>query len=120
MRAKRAYSGSIIAEDDYDGLFRRVKKFVTKRGVEAAPADGGNTTVHFYHAGWRIVETRNGSDQTTAQYVWGVGLSELTGETPIPPMAMDRNLDPGTDNDCLESGDERYTYLRRRTSAWWR
>ena len=45
VRAKRAYSGSIVAEYDYDGLFRRVRKYVTKQGVEEAPGDSGNTTV---------------------------------------------------------------------------
>ena len=34
--------------------------------------DGGNTTVRYYYDNkWRTVETRNGSDQTTYQYVWG-------------------------------------------------
>jgi hypothetical protein len=48
----------------------------------------GDTTVHFYHGGnpsrdrqgavgglarWNIFETRNGSNQSTRQWLWGLG-----------------------------------------------
>ncbi len=38
-----------IAEYEYDGKNRRTQKTVTNSGVEAAPNDGGNTTLHYYY-----------------------------------------------------------------------
>jgi hypothetical protein len=61
---------------------------------------GGNTTVHFYYCGtgfqpvnWNICETRNGSSQATAQYVWG---TQYTDEL----VFVDVNGVPTIDNDC--------------------
>jgi hypothetical protein len=61
-----------VAEYNYDGKGRRVTKTVTNSGVSDTAGDGGNTTVHYYYDNkWRIIETRNGSNQTTRQFVWG-------------------------------------------------
>jgi len=73
-----------IGEYEYYGDMRRSKKTVSNHGPEVVANDGGNTTVVFYYAGWgnmgsigvspvrwSICETRNGSNQTTFQYLWG-------------------------------------------------
>ena len=72
---------TVVATYAYDAANRRTKKVVSNCGVEVVPNDGGNTTVHFYYGSpspdrqggvpWNVLETRNGSDQTTWQYVWG-------------------------------------------------
>src|SRR5437867_3004493 len=79
----------------------------------------GKTTVHFYYDNqWRIVETRNGSNQTTRQWVMG---TQYTDEI----VFMDVNGDPTTGNDANpdnntngESGespaDHRYFYQQDR------
>ena len=107
-----------IAAYEYDGKNRRTMKTVTNCGIEETPNDGGNTTVHYYYAGmggtavsavgWNICETRNGSSQTTCQYVWGWQyVDEL--------VMIDRNGDPTESNDCdpddqsgESTADERY------------
>jgi len=79
---------------------RRAKKVVQNCGTEHLAGDGGNTTVHFYYCGtgfqpvnWNICETRNGSNQATAQYVWG---TQYTDEV----VFVDINGSPVSDNDC--------------------
>ena len=69
---------TVVATYAYDAANRRTKKVVSNCGVEVVPNDGGNATVHFYYGGlagtpggWNVLETRDGSDQTTWQYVWG-------------------------------------------------
>ena len=47
----------------YDGLGRRICKMVANSGDH----DG---TLHYYHDGQRMVESRDGSDQVLPQYVW--------------------------------------------------
>ena len=98
-----------IAAYEYDGRNRRTMKTVSNCGVEDTANDGGNTTVHYYYSDkWQILETRNGSSQTTFQYVWGTQyVDEL--------VMIDRNGDPTESNDCdpdEQSGestaDERY------------
>ena len=67
---------------------------------------------------WQILETRNGSNQATRQWVYG---TQYVDE----PLLMDVNLEPGTDNDCdpdNETGsesssgtnDRRYVYHQDR------
>src|SRR6185369_11986578 len=56
--------------------------------------NGGDTTVHFYYdSQWRIVETRNGSKQSTRQGVMG---TQYTDEI----VFIDVNGDPTTGNDA--------------------
>ena len=79
---------------------RRSEKIVTNCGTEIVSGDGGNTTVRFYYCGtgfqpenWSICETRNGSNQTTFQYLWGTQyIDEL--------IMIDKNGDPTESNDC--------------------
>jgi hypothetical protein len=81
-----------VALYEYFADNRRSEKIVQHSGAEVVENDGGNTTVRFYYGGgvarppsagpggagfqpagsrWNILETRNGSDQATFQYVWG-------------------------------------------------
>ena len=115
---RRVDDETTVAEYEYDGDDRRVEKVVTNCGVEDTPNDGGNTTVEYYYggvaanvssaAGWNVFETRNGSSQTTFQYVWGTQyIDEL--------VMIDKNGDPSESNDCdpddqsgESTADERY------------
>ncbi|MCG3126249.1 MAG: hypothetical protein CHACPFDD_01079 [Phycisphaerae bacterium] len=99
---KSRYTGgttqTTFATYAYDGANRRTSKVVTNNGVEVYPNDGGNTTVNFYYDDqWRIVETRNGSSQTTWQHLWGTQyIDEL--------IWLERNGDPTIGNDTDPDG----------------
>ena len=113
---RRVDDETTVAAYEYDGRNRRTMKTVSNCGVEDTPNDGGNTTVHYYYSGgagvspanWNICETRNGSSQTTFQYVWGTQyVDEL--------VLIDKNGDPTESNDCdpddqsgESTADERY------------
>ena len=102
-----------VAEYEYDGRSRRTKKTVTNSGMEETAGDGGNTTVHFYYdSRWRILETRNGSDQPTRQWAWG---TRYTDEL----LFMDVNAAPATSTSCAPDEldndyDRRYFYHQDR------
>ncbi len=89
-----------VALYEYFADNRRSEKIVQHSGAEVVENDGGNTTVRFYYGGtdpagsrWNIVETRNGSNQATFQYVWGTQyIDEL--------VLIDKNLAPEIDVDC--------------------
>ncbi|GAG19149.1 unnamed protein product, partial [marine sediment metagenome] len=77
----------VIATYEYDGLFRRIEKTVTHQGtgvVHGSDADGntgiqaGNRHEHYFWRGtgvspvnWRLIETRDNSDNTLNQFVYG-------------------------------------------------
>ncbi|MBU0637658.1 MAG: hypothetical protein KKB50_02245 [Planctomycetes bacterium] len=121
---RRVDDETAVAAYEYLGDNRRASKTVTNCGTEEATNDGGNTTVHYYYAnqnpkrqrgaGWSIRETRNGSSQTTAQWIWGTQyVDEL--------VMTDVNGDPTESNDCdpdEQSGestaDARYFYHQDR------
>ena len=116
---RRPDDTTTVAAYAYDGKNRRTKKVVSNSGIEETSGDGGDTTVHYYYSNrWQILETRNGSDQATRQWVYG---TQYVDE----PLLMDVNLEPGTDNDCdpdNETGsesssgtnDRRYVYHQDR------
>jgi YD repeat-containing protein len=56
--------GSTVVTMAYDGLGRRISRAVQN----SADLD---CTYHDYYAGQRVIETRNGSNQTLKQWVWG-------------------------------------------------
>jgi len=107
-----------IGDYEYYGDNRRSRKTVTNHGPEVGANDGGDTEVRFVYAGWRpsgdtmfrwsIVETRDGSNQTTFQHLWGTRyIDEL--------IWIEKNGDPaeGDDTDPDEqmgesTADERY------------
>jgi hypothetical protein len=102
-----------VALYEYFADNRRSEKIVQHSGAEVVENDGGNTTVRFYYGGgvarppsaglggagfqpagsrWNILETRNGSDQATFQYVWGTQyVDEL--------VLIDKNLEVTVDSD---------------------
>ena len=53
-----------VADYDYDGTGRRIKKVVSNAGDR----DG---TEYYYYAGQQMIETRNGSETATQQFVFG-------------------------------------------------
>ena len=72
-----------------------------------------DTTVHFYYDNrWRILETRNGSNQPTRQWAWG---TQYVDE----PLFMDVNDSPTTSTSCApdesdSDDDRRYFYHQDR------
>ena len=96
---RRVDDETTVAEYEYDGDDRRVEKVVTNCGVEDTPNDGGNTTLHFYYSNrWQILETRGGSNQTLAQYIWGMRyVDEL--------VMIEVNENPGTNNTANKDDD---------------
>jgi RHS repeat-associated protein len=101
VEAQRVSGGdtTTVASYAYYPDNRRAEKIVQNSGPEIVENDGGNTTVRFYYAGidpatsrWNIVETRNGSNQATFQYVWGTQyVDEL--------VLIDKNLEVTVDSD---------------------
>jgi len=61
---KTYHEGSTISTSLYDGRGRRIRKQITNSGDQ-------NYTYIYYYDGYRIIEERNGSDQTIKTYVWG-------------------------------------------------
>jgi len=57
-------SGSVVTENTFDGLGRRIIHQVKN----CADLD---STYHQYYDGQRMIETRNGSDQVLQQLLWG-------------------------------------------------
>ena len=82
-----------IAEYEYYGDNRRSQKTIQNCGDEVVENDGGDTAVMFYYDNkWRIVEMRDGSNQTTYQYLWG---TRYTDEL----IWIEKNGDPTESND---------------------
>ena len=88
----------------------------TKIGGEIT--DSGSNRAGLSQAAWNIVETRNGSNQTTYQYVWG---TKYTDEL----ILIDKNLDPTVDNDAdadtaaeVTAGAEDARYLVYQHRNW--
>jgi RHS repeat-associated protein len=116
-KAQRYADGdtTTIATYGYLPDTRRASKVVEHCGIEAVANDGGDTTVHFYYSKkWQIVETRNGSNQSTRQWVWG---TQYVDEV----ILMDVNGNPGNSNDCDpdytpqgDGQDRRYFYHQDR------
>ncbi len=112
-------AATTIATYAYDGLNRRASKVVSNQGDEVVANDGGNATVHFfYDDDGRLLETRNGSNKATGQFV----RSKRHGSELI---CWDRNGTADTTNDCDEdtsgtgdssgiAGDQRYFYHQDR------
>ena len=96
---------------DYDG-----DRTLVRRGLrrdECVANDGGDTEVRFYYdRQWRMVETRNGSSQTTMQMLPGTQYTdewvwiEVNGD---PTLDNDTSPDKTTGNESSESpADARY------------
>ncbi|MFO0838006.1 MAG: hypothetical protein U1D55_05720 [Phycisphaerae bacterium] len=103
-------SPSTVATYAYDGRYRRISKAITNSGVEYWPNDGGNTTLHFYYdRSAFLIEARNGSDRTVAQY--GREVDCDPGKT----LFVDVNGDSSgndTDPDTTAGGESAYADKR--------
>ena len=79
----------------YDGLGRRIEKRNYDR------PGNYHVTYNYHHDGQSQIETRNASSQTIKQQVWGLTyIDELVQQA--------NNLNPSTNNDCLETTDKQY------------
>ena len=91
--AGNVQTGSVLQENEYDGLGRRVVVRITNSGDL-------DCTQHLYYDGWSLVEVRNGSDITTSQYVWAGRVGGYIDEL----VQFAHNLDwpdaPGSDDTC--------------------
>ncbi len=86
--------GSVVQENEYDGLGRRIVVNITNSGDL-------HRTEHSYYDGWSQMEVRNGSDITTTQQVWAGRVGGYIDEL----LQIAHNLDwpdalPTIDNDC--------------------
>ena len=86
-------TGSVLQENEYDGLGRRVVVKITNSGDL-------DCTQHLYYDGWSLVEVRNGSDITVSQYVWAGRVGGYIDEL----VQLAHNLDwPTTLDDTCET-----------------
>jgi len=100
---RRVDAYTTVATYAFDGQNRRTQKAVTNSGILAAAHDGGDEAVHYFYSNqWQILETRNGSDQSTAQYVWGsMGGAGVSPARYVDELVFaDLNGDPAEHNDC--------------------
>ncbi|HUU95281.1 MAG TPA: RHS repeat-associated core domain-containing protein [Phycisphaerae bacterium] len=127
---RRVDAETSVATYAFLGNNRRAKKVVQNCGVEDTDNDGGNTTVHFYYANpspdrkggvpWNVVETRNGSNQATAQYFWGTQYTDeliFLDVNGVPAVHDDCNPDLYTGEETTadeDPGDVRYFYHQDR------
>jgi hypothetical protein len=103
-----------VAQYEYDGMNRRIRKHVQNFGEGVVPGSdeggtitgiqAGNRHEHYYYAGWRVIEERDNSDDVLAQTVWSTEYIDA-------PVCRDRNTDVGEDNEdyssCIDAGSER-------------
>jgi RHS repeat-associated protein len=106
-----------VAEHEYDGMNRRIRKLVQNFGEGVVPGSdeggtitgiqAGNRHEHYYYAGWRVIEERDNSEDVLAQMVWSTEYIDA-------PVCRDRNTNVGEDNEdyssCIDAGSERYFY----------
>ena len=78
ITVRRVSDTEIIGEYVYDALNRRIRKIVSNGGLSGTIPNG--TTDFIYNPSWQCVEERNGSDDPTKQYVWGICNRSRPGE----------------------------------------
>ncbi len=86
-RLKKVYKDpngmpALIGSYDYDAIGRRIRKIVSNGGLSGAIANG--TTDFIYNSSWQCVEERNGSNDPTKQYVWGIYIDDLLQQRTDP------------------------------------
>ena len=74
VQVNLASNGALLAQYAYDALNRRIRKVVSGGGLSG---DIPNGTTDFLYLGWQCIEEHDGSDNPTAQYVWGRYLDEI-------------------------------------------
>jgi RHS repeat-associated protein len=79
MQVKRTSDNAIIGQYVYDALNRRIRKVIPDLGggLGGLTGDIPAGTTDCIYSGWRCVEERDGSNNPTIQYVWGIYLDEL-------------------------------------------
>jgi YD repeat-containing protein len=80
------HTGQVFQSMTYDGQGRRIVKAVTGTGTF-------DCTYHYYYDQDKAIETRNGSDQTLKQQVWGIQYVDELVQVAV-------NADPSADNTC--------------------
>jgi len=73
-RLKNASNSQTLGEYTYDAQGRRIRKVVTNGGITGTIPNG---TTDYLYSGWQAVEERDGSNDHTRQFVWGVYIDEL-------------------------------------------
>ena len=96
-----------IRDNDWYGGDRLAQTVITNQGPELIGFDGGDATVRWYYDGGRVLETRNGSNQTTTQFITG-GIVDVNGD---PTESNDTNPDDQTGE---STAYERYVIHRDR------
>ncbi|MDC0936556.1 Calx-beta domain-containing protein, partial [Pirellulales bacterium] len=89
----RKSDGLAVAEYDYDAVGRRVRKTVTN----SQALDG---VTRFYYDGHRVIEERDGENQLTQQYVYGIYVDEV--------LQLSRDLTG--DGSAIGAGDQQLYY----------
>jgi hypothetical protein len=80
------HTGKVFETMSYDGQGRRIVKAINGTGQF-------DCTYHYYYDQSKVIETRNGSNQTLKQQVWGIQyVDEL--------LQIAVNTDPTADNTC--------------------
>jgi YD repeat-containing protein len=87
-------SGSVIEENTYDGLGRRIF------GEVEHSADLDCTYHNYYSASWQFIETRDGSDEVLKQHVWGLTYIDELVQVGFNDDPTDDNEGDGTQSLC--------------------
>ena len=74
-----ASTSDTLATYTYDALGRRIRKVIADlgSGLGGLTDDIPAGTTDYLYDGQQIIEDRNGSNTTVAQYVWGIYIDEL-------------------------------------------
>jgi len=88
---------SVFATYTYGPTGRRTSKVVSN-------SDDLDTTEYYYYAGQQMIETRNGTENATRQFVFG---TQYVDE----PIRMD--VDTDDDGDCTDSGGSTFYYYHQ-------
>ncbi len=76
LKEVRKKAGDVlIGEYHYDALNCRIRKIISNGGLSGTTTNG--TTDFIYNSNWQCVEERNGTNDPTKQYVWGIYMDEL-------------------------------------------
>ena len=89
----RKSDGLTFAEYDYDAVGRRVRKTV-------ANSRGLDDVTRYYYDGHRVIEEREGGNQLTQQYVYGIHVDEV--------LQLSRDLTG--DGSAIGAGDQQLYY----------
>jgi RHS repeat-associated protein len=104
LQVNRVSDGAIIGQYNYDALNRRIRKTVSNGGLSGTIPNG---TTDCVYTGWRCVEERDGSNNPTAQYIWGIYLDDCLQQRVLAAtsnFAASSDLYPLLDLLCRTTG----------------